>query len=371
MSPFVTNNLAFSDCFSWCAIISSVPGNFLVLHNPSEKTWDDFVYTNDGHLLQTWAWGELKARFGWSMHRLAIEKHGTLVAAAQILFRRLTPGLTLAYIPRGPITTSMDPDALPALFDAASAVARSHRAFALKIESNTRDDAAPGFTVPRPLSPPHWHLQPGACIQPHTTIHLDLTRDHETILAEMKPKWRYNIRVAERKGVTVREGQADDLPRFYELLQLTSVRDAFPIHTSSYYNAAFDLLSSRDCARLFVAQFAGEMIAAIFVTAVGREAIYLYGASGNNHRERMPNHALHWHAIQWAKARGCTRYDLWGVGATAEANADAKSTHGLYQFKQGFGGTIVKYAGARDLVFSRWKFFFYQRALTLRRSAMG
>lgn len=340
----------------------AVPDDFRLVPNPDAKTWDDFVRSRNGHLLQTSAWGDLKTRFGWSAYRIAFEKNSALLAGAQVLLRRLGPGVTFAYIPRGPIVDSNDRDMLAALLDAIATTVRDRGAFALKIEPNWLSPSS--F-----LKAGRW--RPGPCIQPRTTIHLDLTRDLETILAQMKPKWRYNIRLAERKGVTVREGFASDLQRFNELLRTTSARDEFPIHTVEYYRAAYELLTAPDYARLFIAEHEKEIIAAIFVTAVGTEAIYLYGASGNAQRERMPNHALHWHAIRWAKARGCTRYDLWGIGATAEANADANNTHGLFQFKQGFGGTLVKYAGASDLVFSRWKFFLYQRALALRRGAMG
>lgn len=293
---------------------------------------------------------------------MALEKDGAINAGAQILFRRLGPGMTLAYVPRGPVADANDRDSLTRLFDAIQARARARGAFALKVEPNWV------HSLPLPFRE-RAGVMVGACIQPHTTIHLDLTRDHETILAQMKQKWRYNIRLAERKGVTVREGTGNDLPHFYKLLQITSARDKFPIHTLAYYRAAFELLTKPDYARLLIAQYAGETIAAIFVTAVGKEAIYLYGASGNAHRDRMPNHALHWHAIQWAKARGCTRYDLWGIGATAEAGAE--NAHGLYQFKQGFGGTVVTYTGATDIIFSPWKFFLYERALAVRRGAMG
>jgi len=347
-----------------------VNADFRVIQNAETQSWDDFVRAHDGHLLQTSAWGNLKSRFGWSAYRVAVQADNGLVAAAQILFRRLGPSMTLAYVPRGPVADANDRDSLTQLYDAIQATAREYGAFALKMELGWINGVSGNF-------PETWNLKPGTCIQPHTTIHLDLTRDPATILAQMKPKWRYNIRLAERKGVTVREGARNDLPRFYELLKLTSVRDEFPIHTLDYYRAAFELLTKPDYARLFIAEYGGEMIAAIFVTAVGREAIYLYGASGNTHRERMPNHALHWHAIQWAKARGCTRYDLWGIGATAEANPSTAlhsaqdAGHGLYQFKQGFGGNVVKYAGASDIIFSPWKFFLYERALAMRRGAMG
>jgi lipid II:glycine glycyltransferase (peptidoglycan interpeptide bridge formation enzyme) len=167
----------------------------------------------------------------------------------------------------------------------------------------------------------------------------------------------------------VRAGSADDLAGFYRLLQITSARDQFAIHTEHYYRAAFELFTARDCARLFVAEYAREPLAMIFVTAFGGEAIYLYGASSNAHRERMPNHALHWAAMQWAKARGCARYDLWGLGATTDA--DARAAHGLYQFKQGFGGAVAGYTSARDVVFSRWRYALYAHAVAWRRGELA
>jgi lipid II:glycine glycyltransferase (peptidoglycan interpeptide bridge formation enzyme) len=253
------------------------------------------------------------------------------------------------------------------------------------------------------FEPSTLNLQPSTTIQPRTTIHVDLTRDLDAILAQMKQKWRYNIRLAERKGVIVRAGSADDIATFYRLLQITSKRDRFAIHSFEYYRAAFDLLTARDAARLFIAEYAREPLAAILVTAFGEEAIYLYGASSDAHRARMPNYALHWAAMQWAKARECARYDLWGIADVAWAEVDtvvgAKHSqdrddkegalpdrtgrqsghgladasplpHGLYRFKQGFGGAVVRYAGAYDAVFSRARYWLYTRALALRRGAM-
>ncbi len=353
--------------------------SFRVIENTDDTAWDTFVAANNGHLLQTAAWGELKSRFGWNAQSVALERDGAMIAGAQVLFRRLPLGLTMAYVPRGPVSPPSDYAALTVLLDAIGATARAHGAFALKIEPNWRE--------PQPSPSPFEGegVRRGSCFQPHTTIHVDLTRDLDAILARMKPKWRYNIRLAERKGVTVREGNASDLPKFYDLLKITSARDGFAIHTFDYYRAAWELLTARDHARLYIAEYSGETIAAIFVSAFADEAIYLYGASANAHRETMPNHALHWHAMQWAKARGCSHYDLWGVGATAEANVGANgrrsqkrsggdgspSSSGLYQFKQGFGGQVVEYAGAYDVVFSRWKFALYERALAMRRGAMG
>lgn len=330
-----------------------------IIENPNASAWDDFVLTHGGHLLQSSAWGELKSRFGWHVHRLALTRAGTLIAGAQMLIRPLPLGWHFAYVPRGPIADPSDSRALTLLFDALGHAAKTRRAFALKIEPNWLETTAHPFDTltDAPVA---------SSIQPRVTLHLDLTRDLDTILAQMKPKWRYNIRLAERKGVSVRAGNCNDLDAFYRLLQITSARDRFAIHSRAYYETAFELFTARDWARLFVAEYAGEPLAMIFVTAFGDEAIYLYGASSNAHRERMPNHALHWAAIQWAKARGCTRYDFWGLGATTDA--DAHTAHGLYQFKQGFGGQLVRYLAARDVIFSRWQYAFYTRATAWRRS---
>lgn len=370
-----------------------VAEQFSVIQNPNPNVWDDFVASRGGHVLQSTAWGELKSRFGWSALRLALVRDDTLIAGAQILFRRLPLGLRLAYIPRGPVVDFNDHSTVDALCDALFTVAKSRGAFMLKLEPNCLEQLAPDLLLA-------FNLKLSTCIQPRTTIHLDLTRDLDTILAQMKSKWRYNIRLAERKGITVREGNADDSPTFYRLMQITSERDQFAVHSSDYYRTTFELFTARDYARLFVAEYAHEPLAMIFVTAFGGEAIYLYGASSNAHRERMPNHVLHWAAIQWAKARGCVRYDLWGVAAVADALGGVRHSrdqtanvpgvsegisepsesnsanasppqHGLYQFKQGFGGQLVQYAGGYDAVFSRWKYELFTRAVMMRRGGLG
>ncbi len=335
-----------------------------MIQQPDPQTWDDFLCAESGHLLQSAGWGELKTLFGWRAQRLALERQGRLVAGAQILFRRLPLGLKLAYIPRGPVADPTDNATLNALLDALCAAARHQSAFALKIEPNWH--LPPLYKTGAPPSLPRFSFS-GEGVQPRTTIHVDLTRELDAILAGMKPKWRYNIRLAERKGVTVRVGSAADVEVFYELLCITGTRDQFAIHSLDYYRAAFEMLGGH--ARLFIAEYEGEPLAAIFCTAFAGEAIYLYGASSNAHRERMPNHALHWAAMQWAKGCGCTRYDLWGIPDVGAQHA-APLPDSLYQFKQGFGGEVVRYVGAYDIVFSSLKFALYKQALKIRRGGI-
>ena len=340
-----------------------------IIENPDARAWDDFVAARGGHILQSSAWAELKARFGWRALRLALARGDAWIGGAQVLFRHWPLGLQFAYIPRGPVVAPDDDQTIAVLFDALCRAAQARGAFVLKLEPNWFANTRPDYsrTSNLLLTTGDWQL--AASIQPRTTIHLDLTRDLDALLAQMKPKWRYNIRLAERKGVSVRGGSAEDLATFYRLMQITRARDQFAIHSEAYYRAALELLTTRDHARLFVAEYASAPLAMIFVTAFGGEAIYLYGASSNAHRERMPNHALHWAAIQWAKARGCARYDLWGLGATTDA--DARAAHGLYQFKQGFGGAVVRYVSARDVVFSRWRYALYTRAVAWRRGGLA
>jgi len=323
-----------------------------------DAAWDAFVERRtEGHVLQTSAWAALKSRFGWSAGRAAILDDEQVVAGASVLFRRLPLGLgTLAYVPKGPLVDWDNTQLVSVLFDGLDKLCRARQAFVLKIEPDTAENIQypiPVFETLRPSSP----------IQPRRTILLDLTRTEDEILAAMRQKTRYNIRLAARKGVVVREGTENDLPAFHTLTQVTGARDGFGVHSADYYRAAFELFVPRGWARLFVAEVQEtgidpKPIAAIMVFAFGNKAWYMYGASGDEHRERMPNHALQWEAIRWAKSKGCVTYDLWGVPDEDEATLEAQylkrddGLWGVYRFKRGFGGRLVRYIGAFDRVYN-------------------
>jgi lipid II:glycine glycyltransferase (peptidoglycan interpeptide bridge formation enzyme) len=172
----------------------------------------------------------------------------------------------------------------------------------------------------------------------------------------MKQKTRYNIRLAEKKGVRVRQGEEADLAGYYELARLTARRDGFDIHNLAYYQMAYRLFSPHQCARL-LAEFEGALLAALLVFKFGSSAYYFYGASSNEHRNLMPAYLIQWAAIRWAKAQGCTHYDLWGIPDAPPAMLEAEFQErqdglwGVYRFKRGFGGQIVKSIGAYDYVY--------------------
>ena len=330
--------------------------------NPSASDWDVFLASQPhAHILQTSAWGELKSRFGWSAERIAALRGDRIVAGALVLFRRLPLRLgTLAYVPKGPIVIPADARLAGTLLAGLDDLARRKRAVLLKIEPDAYEAEAYKQRGFRPS--PH-------AIQPPRTILVDLTRDEKDILAAMHPKTRYNIRLAERKGVTVRTAEQADLVAFNVLMHVTGARDGFAVHSPAYYNAAFDLFVPHGRARLFVAEVESQIAAGLFAFAIGERAWYFYGASDNNHRERMPNHALQWSAMRWAKSIGCREYDLWGIPDEDEASLDAQYLNrsnglwGVYRFKRGFGGKVVRHAGAFDRVYNPLLYYAYLIAL--------
>jgi peptidoglycan pentaglycine glycine transferase (the first glycine) len=345
-------------------------------HHLPDAAWDAFVERRaDGHALQTSAWAALKSRFGWDASRVAVLSAGQVMAGASVLFRRLPFGLgTLAYIPKGPLVDWDNALLVSALFDGLNKLCRARRAFALKLEPDIAENTQypiPAFETLCPSSP----------VQPRRTILLDLTKTEDELLAAMHQKTRYNIRLAARKGVVVREGLENDLPAFYALTQVTGARDNFGVHSADYYRAAFESFAPHGWARLLVAEVheAGidpKPIAAIMVFAFGNKAWYMYGASGDEHRERMPNHALQWEAIRWAKSKGCATYDLWGVPDEDEATLEAQYLErneglwGVYRFKRGFGGRLVRYIGAFDRVYNPLLYRAFLFAMQQRRGGL-
>ncbi len=309
-----------------------------------------------GHLLQHPLWGEFKEEFGWRALRVALAEGEEFVAGAQMLFRPLPLGFSIAYVPRGPMLRTRDPELLRTLVHALDREARRRRAVFLKVEPDWVDTEASRAL----LRAAGFHPSPHT-VQPRSTIQVDLTPSPEEILARMKAKWRYNIRLAQRKGVLVRPAEARDVPIFLELLEETAQRDGFALHDPAYYRRAWEILVPAGLATLLIAWYMDIPLAAIFVAAWHRTGIYMYGASSHRERQRMPNHLLQWEAMMWARRQGCTVYDMWGIPDEVGAHPDVwahrtpERTDGLwgvFRFKQGFGGRIVRFVGAWDRVYN-------------------
>jgi lipid II:glycine glycyltransferase (peptidoglycan interpeptide bridge formation enzyme) len=310
-----------------------------VLPPTSAADWEAFLARQpQAHLLQTRAWGELKSAFGWTAHTLT-----TMQAGAQVLVRQIAPFMRIAYVPMGPVGEWL-PDLVPALRD----FARRQGCFALKLEP----DAPDGSPLADQLRALGFEPSPHA-VQPRRTLIVGLDGAEDDLLARMHQKTRYNIRLAERKGVSVRAW--DDLPAFGAMMQTTAARDQFGAHTPTYYARAYELFHEGVGCELLVAEFEGRPLAALMVFARGERSWYLFGASTDEERNRMPTYLLQWEAMRWARRRGCRTYDLWGVpDVEAEALESQFETRGdglwgVYRFKRGFGGQLRRSIGAWDL----------------------
>lgn len=308
--------------------------------------WDEYVAEHpSGHLLQSWAWGDLKASAGWSPVRLVLWDHSsqTIVAAAQVL-RRTASSLPLrlghlAYIPKGPVIDWSQAELCETFFAQLDRYLSKQGAIALRVEPGQALGTPEGDLALKRLA----SAQRVPAVQPLRTIILDLTPTEEELLASMKEKWRYNIRLAGRKGVQVRIGQSlEDVRAWYNLLQTTGERDKFGIHILDYYQQVWQLFAPRDQVRLLLAEYEGQLLAGIFVSLFARQAIYLYGASSNEQRQRMPNYLLQWEAIRWARQQGAQQYDFWGIPQT---DAEEEAMVGVYRFKRGWGGRVVEFPG--------------------------
>lgn len=328
-------------------------------YTESDAEWDDFVTRHpQGSILQTTNWARLKNRFGWSSQRVWMRREGRLVAGAQILFRSVAIGIVkMGYIPHGPLVDWSDDEQLEVLFNHIDQAAYRRGAGILKLEPRLWQHETPAEAW-QELYLRHGCVPSPDSIQPPRTILIDLRPSEDTILAQMKQKTRYNIRLAEKKGVVVREGTAADLPAFNRLMLATGRRDGFGIHEPEYYRAAYELFAP-ERAGLLLAEFEGQPLAAVMVFAWGENAAYFYGASSDQERQRMPAYAAQWAGMRWAKARGCTTYDMWGIPDAEEAELEAGFTDrhdGLwpvYRFKRGFGGDVRRTVGAADRVYNR------------------
>lgn len=323
----------------------------------SDQEWDTFLALfPNAHLLQTSAWSQFKGDFGWSSARIIADNCG-----AQVLFRNLPLGYSIAYIPKGPVGGHWE-QLLPEL----DTVCRQHKAIMLVIEPDCWE---PSFEADI-FSHLDGIFTEEHTIQPRRTILVDLVPDEELFLSNMRQKTRYNIRLAEKKGVLVSESH--DIEAFYAMMQTTGDRDGFDVHQMRYYLEAYTTFSPLGQCILLEATFEDQPLAALMAFARGERAWYFYGASTDQERQRMPTYLLQWEAMRWAKAKGCTTYDLWGVPDFDEAHLEAYFTErkdglwGVYRFKRGFGGRLVRATPAMVKVYRPLLYRLY-RLLTRQR----
>lgn len=316
--------------------------------------WNAALATLPGaHILQTWEWGEFKrVTTGWTPHRLAFYDGDRLVAMASIGVRRIA-GVPIVYAPKAPMLA--DADRLADVLIELERFARRRGALWLKLDPDViaatgvpgEPDDAPNAIGDRwlhTLRARGWQYS-SSQVQFQNTITLDLTPSEDALLAAMSQTTRRKIRLAEREGVTIRDGTLADLPLLYDLYKQTGERDQFLIRPPAYYQLAWRSFMETGLAHALIAEYDGVALAHVILMHVGQTCWYFYGASSESHRDKMPNYALQWHAIRWAKGRGYRLYDFWGAPDRFD---ESDRLWGVYGFKRGFRGEVHRHIGAWD-----------------------
>jgi lipid II:glycine glycyltransferase (peptidoglycan interpeptide bridge formation enzyme) len=314
--------------------------------------------------LQSYGWGDFQIAEQLKTFRLAVEdsmlsggftSKTKILGLAQVFKHPLPWNKSYLYIPHGPITVEgeMKVKVTEILISKLKEIAKKENSAFVLMEPKQNFDEIPFFS----LSSKH--------IQTETTLILDISKTKTEIMARMKSKTRYNVRLAKRKGIKIEVSKnLEDINIFLKLAKTTSERDSFRLHPDEYYRSMLDILSRDGTAELLLAKYKNRYIAAILVVYYGKMATYLHGASDNNYRNIMAPHLLQWKAIKQARQRGCTFYDFWGVTKDPDPN---HHWAGFTRFKLGFAPNtpITEYPGPYEYVFRPLDAFLYRTSQKL------
>jgi len=306
---------------------------------------DNFVSSvSGGSLLQTWAWGEVLKQAGQRVVRLGLKENDQIIAATTVVYQAVAPGIFYWFSPRGPVMAR--PDIFPSLLKAVKDLDTA--ALFWRIEPAAEEIVKLGQGV-KTIN-----------LNPAQTLILDLSQSEDNLLQAMHQKTRYNIRLAQKKGVTVKEIRCpneQEWAEFRRLLEVTGSRDGFRLHAFSHYQNL--ITSCPDNIRMYTAYYEGQAVATGLFSLWSKQAVYLHGASDNEFRQVMAPYLLQWTVILAAKAAGCLSYDFYGI--------DDKKWPGVTRFKLGFGGDIKIYPGTWDVVFRPVLYNIYTGLRALRR----
>ena len=310
----------------------------------TKEEWIRFCQNNPQHsLLQNAEWGELKSGFGWTPSYVQAD-----TAGAMVLFRSLPAGLKIAYIPRGPVGHNF-----ASLWPEVHALCRKKKSIFLRVEPDFWENTPEANELEYSME---GFIPSFATVQPPRTILVSLAGSENDWLARMNQKTRYNIRLSQKKDLSVEE--SDDASVFHDLMVTTGSRDAFGVHSEAYYRKCLDCFHEGKKGRIILVSYQGKPLSALMLFIEGKRGYYLYGASSNEERNRMPNHLAQWTAMKICKEAGCNEYDLWGIPDEDEnvLEEQFQDRHDglwpVYRFKRGFGGEVKRTMGSFDYVYS-------------------
>jgi len=318
------------------------------VHPEEEKQWN----TSVGHPLQTWEWGEFRKKMGIDVVRLIAEEKKGKTQYWQLSFHNIphTP-YTVGYFPKGPM-----PDQF--MINEFMKLGKEKKAVYIQLEPNNISDLRLP-TSDLQLIPSHHPLFT------RYTFVLDITKSEDELLKNMHHKTRYNIKVAQKHGVIIKEDSSDVAFKAYlRLSEETTQRQGFYAHNRHYHQTMWNTMRENGLAKLFTASYNGEILTAWIIFCHGRTIYYPYGASSRNHREVMAPNLMLWEIVRWAKTAGYKKFDLWGaMGPNPDPN---DPWYGFHRFKEGYHPELVEFIGSYDLVINPVLYKLYCLADTVR-----
>lgn len=316
-----------------------------VIQIANQKEWDDFVGTEpQSQFAQSWDWADFQLGLGAKIWRLAVLDNGEILATAKFTKKPLFIGKSYFYCDRGPVMKDniFNMQIFNLLIEEINKIAQSEKAIFFRFDPVYNLSGVNG-------------LSKTIDIQPKKTAILDLSKNEEELLAAMHQKTRYNIRLAQKKGVVIEQAGKEKFEEFWRLMEETRERDEFKLHGKEYYRQMLSL----DFIKLYFAKYEGKVIAASIVARYGDMATYMHGGSSNNDREVMAPFLLQWTAIADAKKAGLKYYDFYGV--------DENKWPGVTRFKMGFNPAVFEYSGTHDLVYNNLWYSVYKWLRIIRR----
>ncbi len=316
----------------------------------------DKIAEKYSQILQSTAWGNVKGAFGWEP--INIMPGGD---SAALLLKKRLPLIKKCffYAPRGPLVDFSDKDKVKTLFREIRREAKKHGALFLRMDPEVPEDDEVSIGNLREEG----FLKAKKEVQPRSTFILDLGPDLESIKAGFESKFRYNIHVAEKHGIEIRQRLDEPgIEEFYEIYKETCSRQNFIIHPVSYYKKIFFEIIAKKRGSVFTAYHGSLPVASVVIFNFGRRAWYMYGASLTSHRNLMPNNLIHWEIIKWAKNSGYKEYDLWGIPSNPRPE---HPLWGVYRFKKGFNAKLHKFIGSYDLPFNKPLYKLFDKGIIL------
>lgn len=323
----------------------------------TKANWNRFLIENSEGFLQSFEWGDFQKKFGKKVWRFEVEQQGSILAEAQIikeifyLKKSLALPFCFFYIPFGPIfkkeLCSVDKqEAFNLILEQVQILAQKKRAIFLRIE---------------PLNPLPQNVALSSAVkrlQPQKTLILNIEKPIEQLLKDFHYRTRYNIKLAKRKGISLRliDNSEKDIAKysnvFYGLLSNTAKRQGFAIYPRLYYQSLLNINTQDFQTKLFLAEYQGEILTANIVIFFGKMATHIHGCSAYKHRALKAPNFLQWEQILEAKNKACSSYDFWGI--------DTKKYPGVTSFKKGFGGQELEYPQGKNLIFKKNWYKLYQ-----------